>query len=85
MLDEVKNILPARCKRILLEGQAGSAWYSGEQVAMQSLGSKEPRVPKCFRIIRSLKSQRSRKHLMGTQLWNGLQSHPTMQSTKMST
>lgn len=38
--------MPTRCKRILLEGQAGSAWYLGEQVATQSLGSKEPRVPK---------------------------------------
>ncbi|KAH0987692.1 hypothetical protein GBA52_014869 [Prunus armeniaca] len=46
MPDEVENTMPARCKRIPLEGQAGFEWYLGEQMAMQSLGNKEPRVPK---------------------------------------
>ncbi|BBN68862.1 DNA-binding bromodomain-containing protein [Prunus dulcis] len=33
-------------KRILLEGPAGSAWFLGERVTMQSLGTPSPQVPK---------------------------------------
>ncbi|XP_021802188.1 uncharacterized protein LOC110746290 [Prunus avium] len=46
MPEEVKNTMSATRKRILLDGPVGSAWYLGERVAMQSLGSTEPRVPK---------------------------------------
>ncbi|XP_020418002.1 uncharacterized protein LOC109948712 [Prunus persica] len=45
MPEEVKNSVPTTRKRILLEGLAGSAWFLGEQVAMQSLGTTEPQVP----------------------------------------
>ncbi|KAI5316796.1 hypothetical protein L3X38_036503 [Prunus dulcis] len=46
MPEAVKNSVPATRKRILLEGPAGSAWFLGERVAMQSLGTTEPQVPK---------------------------------------
>ncbi|CAL9029532.1 unnamed protein product [Prunus brigantina] len=44
--EEVKNTVLATRKRILLEGPAGSAWFLGERVTMQSLGTTEPQVPK---------------------------------------
>ncbi|CAL9028803.1 unnamed protein product [Prunus brigantina] len=46
MPEEVKNTMLATRKRILLEGPAGSTWFLGERVAMQSLGTTEPQVPK---------------------------------------
>ncbi|KAI5315540.1 hypothetical protein L3X38_044716 [Prunus dulcis] len=46
MPEAVINSVSATRKRILLDGPAGSAWYLGERVAMQSLGSTEPQVPK---------------------------------------
>ncbi|ONI09437.1 hypothetical protein PRUPE_5G238200 [Prunus persica] len=44
--EEVKKTVPATRKRILLEGPAGSAWFLGERVTMQSLGTPSPQVPK---------------------------------------
>ncbi|KAI5338688.1 hypothetical protein L3X38_017960 [Prunus dulcis] len=46
MPEAVINSVSATRKRILLEGPAGSAWFLGERVAMQSLGTTEPQVPK---------------------------------------
>ncbi|XP_034197633.1 uncharacterized protein LOC117613095 [Prunus dulcis] len=46
MPEAVINSVPTTRKRILLEGPAGSAWFLGERVAMQSLGTTEPQVPK---------------------------------------
>ncbi|KAI5354592.1 hypothetical protein L3X38_007487 [Prunus dulcis] len=43
---EVQKTVPATRKRILLEGPAGSAWFLGERVTMQSLGTPSPQVPK---------------------------------------
>ncbi|KAI5344426.1 hypothetical protein L3X38_012303 [Prunus dulcis] len=44
--EEVQKTVPATRKRILLEGPAGSAWFLGERVTMQSLGTPSPQVPK---------------------------------------
>lgn len=44
--DYVQNSILMTKQRILLQGQAGYAWYLGERVSVQSLGTPEPWVPK---------------------------------------
>ncbi|KAI5342191.1 hypothetical protein L3X38_010066 [Prunus dulcis] len=44
--DYVQNSILMIKQRILLQGQARYAWYVGERVFVQSLGTQKPRVPK---------------------------------------
>ena len=43
--DYVKNSIPTTQRRVLLQGLAGYAWYLGERVSIQSLGTLKQRVP----------------------------------------
>ncbi|BBG96798.1 hypothetical protein Prudu_005720 [Prunus dulcis] len=90
MPEAVINSVPATRKRILLEGPAGSAWFLGERVSMQSLGTTEPQVPKIpprtmLSDYKLTDEAEVREALNGTPLQNGLQIHPTMATTEMST
>ncbi|KAK9939465.1 hypothetical protein M0R45_016160 [Rubus argutus] len=41
----VKNSIATTQRRVLLQGPAGYAWYLGERVSIQSLGTLQQRVP----------------------------------------
>ncbi|BBH00694.1 hypothetical protein Prudu_010744 [Prunus dulcis] len=66
MPEAVINSVSATRKRILLDGPAGSAWYLGERVAMQSLGSTEPQEGE----DRNLVGANSRVGNISPQLWS---------------
>jgi len=42
----VQSSIPATKQRILLDGPAGYAWYLGERVSVQSIGTPDQRIPK---------------------------------------